>query len=45
MLALDLKGLNGVMDKDADKLFVDPRCMLEQFSQMAHHMGVLEKKI
>ena len=43
MLALDLKGLNGVMDKDADKLFVDPRCMLEQFFQMVHHIGVLEK--
>ena len=44
MLALDLKGGNGVLGKDRS-LVCDPRSMMECFSQMAHHIGSLEKQL
>ena len=44
MLSLDLKGRNGVLGKDRS-LVCDPRSMMECFSQMAHHIGCLEKQM
>ena len=44
MFGLELKSLTSVMEKDRG-ILVDPRCMLDCFKQMAHHLGVIERKL
>ena len=46
LLALDIKSLQGVLGSDIrERIYVDPRCLLQTINETAHHMGVIEKKI
>ena len=46
MLVLDIKSLQGVLGPDIrERIYVDPRCLLETINNNAHHMNVIEKQI